>query len=130
MVHEAISLLRGRHEESPATREPTEPKRPRRTAVDRTVVANRTATTATHNASLRKPWTDSLASCSALATMTVVANRIATAATHNDTNGGNGTTTAVPSRARRAEETAGAESNQHEAEHRGSWSREQSAFSS
>ena len=45
----------GRHEESPATRETTEPKRLKRTAVDGTVVANRTATTATHNASLRKP---------------------------------------------------------------------------
>ena len=62
--------------------------------------------------------------------MTVVANRIATAATHNDANGGNGTTTAVPSRARRDEETTRTESNHHGAEHRGSWSREQSAFSS
>ena len=120
----------GRHEESPATRETTEPKRLKRTAVDGTVVANRTATTATHNASLRKLLADSLAPCSALATMTVVANRIATAATHNDANGGNGTTTAVPSRARRDEETTRTESNHHGAEHRGSWSREQSAFSS
>ena len=53
-----------------------------------------------------------------------------TAATHNDANGGNGTTTAVPSRARRDEETIRAESNHHGAEHRGSWSMRQSAFSS